>query len=313
MHQGVLLALIKEVQILPAGLEAPFDQIPRPHPPAHAQVFLAIALDMRASERVDIVAGRSPLLGVIETQRRALRVLRINPNIRDVQMKGFRLPQAAAMQQDGDQDVLEAQLFAQRLVLLAARGKTSEQQIPDAIRREEFYFTRERCRRLPLNGDDATDLGTGLIVGTIARVAKQRIGVALVETSPEGDLLADRCIAPRIDPARPMAIFQPVRECCDRSKEIPGARDGLGLPKQFGWIVAVQIERAPNQGLREFGEDFGLFSPLSLGAFAVRKSTSNPTALAVSRCHDRDRARPMSMKYSISVTTGLGETGDWSR
>ena len=62
-----------------------------------------------------------------EAHNRAPRILRINPDVRDVKMKGFRLPQPAAVQQDGDQDVFEAQLLVQeRRVLLATHGKTFE-------------------------------------------------------------------------------------------------------------------------------------------------------------------------------------------
>ena len=82
---------------------------------------------MSARNGIDIVTGSSPLLGMIETHNRASRILRINTDVRDVEMKGFRLPQPAAVQQDRDQDIFEAQLLVQeRRALLAAHRKTFE-------------------------------------------------------------------------------------------------------------------------------------------------------------------------------------------
>ena len=122
-----------------------------------------------------------------------------------------------------------------------------------------------------MDGDDATGPGAGLIVGTVVRVAKQGVGVALVEAPPKGDLLTDRGIAPRVEPARPATIFQPVRKCRDRSQQIRRARDGLGLPEQFRWIIAVQVERAANQGLRKFAEYLGIVLTLEPGRIRGQK------------------------------------------
>ena len=71
MHQGVFLALIEEMQILPARLEATFNQGAGLHSPSNAQIFLAVAADASAGEGIDIVGRRGTLLGVIEADHGA--------------------------------------------------------------------------------------------------------------------------------------------------------------------------------------------------------------------------------------------------
>ena len=123
-------------------------------------------------------------------------------------MEGLGLPKPAAVQQDGDQDVLEAQpLIDDGGALLAARGEAREQQVPDAIGREDLHLPTDRRRRFAPDIDRSDDLGAGLMVGTVGRIAEQSMGLAPVEAAPIGNLLGDRGLTDRVERPHAVAVF----------------------------------------------------------------------------------------------------------